>query len=54
MKAKVLKQFKDKHTGEIYKSGDIITVTKKRFAEILKTAPLVEAAEDEEETESAE
>lgn len=50
MKARVLKQFKDKHTGEIYKAGDVITVTKKRFSEILKTAPLVEAVEEEDES----
>ena len=42
MKAKVLKRFKDKHNGKVYESGDIITISKKRFAEILETAPLVE------------
>lgn len=47
MKAKVLKAFKDKHSGEIYKAGDVITVTKKRFEEILKTAPLVEEVKEE-------
>ena len=47
MKAKVLKRFKDKHTGEVYKAGQVITVTKKRFAEILKTAPLVEEVKEE-------
>lgn len=48
MKAKVLKRFKDKHTGKVYKVGEIITVTKKRFAEILETAPLVEEVTEEE------
>ena len=48
MKAKVLKRFKDKHTGEIHYAGTIITVTKKRFAEILETGKLV--AEYTEET----
>lgn len=48
MKAKVLKGFKDKYTGEIYKTGAIITISKKRFAEILTTAPLVEEVRAEE------
>lgn len=42
MKAKVLKRFKDKHNGKIYESGDVITVSKKRFAEILEVGQLVE------------
>ena len=42
MKAKVLKKFKDKHNGKIYEPGDIITVSKKRFAEILEVDVLVE------------
>lgn len=42
MKARVLTRFRDKHNGTIYKPDEIITVSKKRFAEILKTAPLVE------------
>lgn len=42
MKAKVLKRFKDKHNGKEYKPGEIITVSKKRFAEILEVGPLVE------------
>lgn len=41
MKAEVLKKFKDKYTGEIYMPGDIITVTKKRFKEILEVDVLV-------------
>lgn len=36
MKAKVLKRFKDKNTGKVHNVGDIITVNKERFAEILK------------------
>lgn len=47
MKARVLKVFKDKYTGELYKVGDVLTVTKKRFAEILETAPLVEEIQEE-------
>lgn len=42
MKARVLKRFRDKHNGTIYNPDEIITVSKKRFEEILKTAPLVE------------
>lgn len=42
MKAKVLKPFKDKYSGKIYKVGEILTVSKDRFAEILTVAPLVE------------
>jgi len=42
MKAKVLKRFRDKHNGKIYEAGDIITVSKKRFAEILEVDVLVE------------
>ncbi len=47
MKAKVLKKFKDKHNGKVYQPGDIITVSKKRFAEILETDVLVEEATEE-------
>lgn len=47
MKVKVLKQFKDKHNGKVYKAGEVITVSKKRFAEILETAPLVEELKEE-------
>lgn len=42
MKAKVLKKFRDKHNGKIYEADDIITVSKKRFAEILEVGELVE------------
>ena len=42
MKAKVLKRFKDKHNGKIYEVGDVITISKKRFAEILEVDTLVE------------
>lgn len=47
MKVKVLKAFKDKHTGKMYKVDEVITVTKKRYAEILETAPLVEEVKEE-------
>lgn len=36
MKVKVLKRFEDIHTGEIHEAGQVLTVSKKRFEEILK------------------
>ena len=42
MKAKVLKTFKDKHTGELHQKGSVITISKERLAEILTKGPLVE------------
>lgn len=50
MKAKVLKQFKDKYSGKVYKAGDVITVSKERFEEILTVAPLVEKVETKKKT----
>lgn len=47
MKVKVLKVFKDKHTGELHKKDAVITVTKKRYAEIMETAPLVEEVKED-------
>jgi len=49
MKAKVLKRFKDKHTGKVYKPGDIITISKKRYAEILEVGVLVEEVKNTDE-----
>lgn len=46
MKAKVLKKFKDKYSGKIYKPGTVIEVTEERFEEIRNTdKSLIEAAE---------
>lgn len=45
MKAKVLQRFKDKYSGKVYKVGETITISKERFEEILKVAPLVEKVE---------
>jgi hypothetical protein len=42
MKAKVLREFKDKYNGKIYKKGQVINVTKERFDEILTVDKLVE------------
>lgn len=43
MKAKVLKRFKDKHTGELHQKGATITISKERYEEILSVGPFVEA-----------
>lgn len=43
MKAKVLKRFRDKHTGELHKEGTTLTIPKERFDEILTAGPFVEA-----------
>lgn len=41
MKAKVLRRFRDKYNGKLYKAGDTITVSKERFDEILSVGELV-------------
>ena len=46
MKVKVLKKFKDKHTGEIRKVDDVLIVSKKRYEEILKAGNYVEECKD--------
>lgn len=48
MRVKVLKKFRDKHTGVIYKANDVIEVTEERFAEINKADKtlIVEVAEE--------
>jgi hypothetical protein len=46
MKAKVLKKFKDKHSGKIHNVGETMTISKERFAEILEVAPLVEEVKE--------
>lgn len=43
MKAKVLKRFKDKHTGELHQKGTTINISKERYEEILRVGPFVEA-----------
>lgn len=50
MKAKVLKRFKDKYSGKVYKVDEIITISKERFEEILTVAPLVEKVETKKKT----
>lgn len=50
MKVKVLKKFKDKHNGKVYKVGDVITVSKERYAEILTVDKLVEEHKEDKKT----
>lgn len=54
MKAKVLKPFKDKHNGKLYKAGDTVTISKERFAEILTVDKLVEEIKDKKAKSTAE
>ena len=46
MKAKVLRKFRDKHSGRYYEAGEFITISKERFNEILTVAPLVEEVKE--------
>lgn len=50
MKAKVLRRFKDKYSGKVYKVDEVITISKDRFEEILTVAPLVEKVETKKKT----
>lgn len=60
MKVKVLRKFRDKVTGEIRRPGDVLTMNKKRFAEVQKVGeiknigPILEEIKDENEEEEAE
>ena len=49
MKVKVIKRFKDKHNGTIYERDEILTISKKRFAEILSVGEFVEEIREESE-----
>lgn len=42
MKAKVLREFRDKHSGKHYKVGEVLNISKERFEEILTVGNLVE------------
>lgn len=46
MKVKVLKRFKDKHTGKVHKKGEVMEISKKRFTEIMNVGELVEEVVD--------
>lgn len=42
MRAKVLRPFKDKYNGKVYKVDELITISKERYEEILTVGKLVE------------
>ena len=48
MKVKTIKRFKDKHTGKVHKVGDVFTVNKDRFSEIIKSGKFVEEFSEKE------
>ena len=52
MKAKVEQMFKDKYTGAVYETGQVIDVTKERYEEMNSTAHgvLVKAVDEPEKT----
>ena len=41
MKVKVIKKFKDKYTKNIHEPDTILTISKKRYEEILETVKFV-------------
>lgn len=41
MKAKVLRKFTDKYTGELHFKGDVIEVSEERYNEIMKVGQLL-------------
>lgn len=47
MKVIVVKKFIDKHSGEVHMAGDVLNITKKRYAEILSVDKLVEEIPEE-------
>lgn len=58
MKVKVTAEFKDKHTGEMHRSGDILDLNIQRINEILTVGNFIELVEqsepEKEETEQSE
>lgn len=46
MKVRILKRFKDKHTGEIYASGEEVDFSEERVQEILESQKLIELMEE--------
>lgn len=54
MKVRILKRFKDKHTGEIYESGEEIDFSEERIQEILESQKLMELIDAVENTEEPE
>ena len=53
MKVICLENFKDKHTQKLHKKGEVFTVNKERYAEILTVGKLVEEYKDTEKAETA-
>lgn len=51
MKVRILKRFKDKHTGEIYASGEEVDFSEERIQEILESQKLIELIDAVENTE---
>lgn len=52
MKVKVLKSFIDKHTFKVHKEGDLLTISKERYEEIVSVSEeLIEVVADEAPTE---
>lgn len=41
MKVVVLSKFNDKYTGELYRKGDVLTITRERYDEIRRVGKLV-------------
>lgn len=42
MKVKVIRKFKDKHTGKTHRRGEVMEITKERFQEISKVGEFVQ------------
>ena len=51
MKVRVKEQFKDKHTGKIYKIGDELEMTVQRVNEVIAVGNLIELLEQPENAE---
>ena len=49
MKVKVVKTFRDIHTGEIYKAGAEVEFTKERIDEILSKGKFIKVPEEKKE-----
>ncbi len=49
IKVKTLLKFRDKYSGKVHKVGDVFSVTKERFDEILKAGKFVELHNEAEE-----
>ena len=47
MKVKVIEEFRDRHTGELRRIGDILDITSEREKEILSLSVSPEAPQEE-------